>query len=222
MIGAMPFGTVPVFAAIGFSLGWTQLGGRCGTAHANTFGFLWKLHRRLWLRCLVNYCLAGLVASTLVGAALGLVGAGVQQVAPNVVPSVAFAVTLVLLIRELGLVRFRLPQKDVQTERAWAYEFGWPTAAGLWGFHIGIGFVTVITYGGYWALVAAVIASRSPMTGALIFASYWLGRVAPFWISPWYAGARIEANLSYAYFKPLNSVILIWAAIVLARLSIVG
>lgn len=58
----------------------------------------------------------------------------------------------------------------------------------MWGFHIGLGFATRLTFGGYWMLVAVVVALGEPLSGAAIMVAYWLGRTLPNWAAPWLLG----------------------------------
>ena len=91
---------------------------------------------------------------------------------------------LVLAAREWGWIRFELPERKRQTEKGWAHEFGFVTASAMWGFHIGIGFTTYMTHGGFWVLVAMALAVGEPTYGAVLMLVYWLGRAMSVWMSP--------------------------------------
>jgi cytochrome c biogenesis protein CcdA len=54
----------------------------------------------------------------------------------------------------------------------------------MWGMHIGLGFATRVTHGGFWALVAVALAIGDPVYGALLMLVYWLGRALPVWVAP--------------------------------------
>ncbi len=84
--------------------------------------------------------------------------------------------SLVLTAREVGWIQFPLPERRLQTERVWAHSFGFVAAAAMWGFHIGLGFATRITYGGFWVVVVAILGLGHVKYGALLMATYWLGR----------------------------------------------
>ena len=92
--------------------------------------------------------------------------------------------SLILAVRELGWIKFRLPERKLQTEKVWAHQFGFVLASAMWGLHIGLGFATRITYGGFWLLVAAILALGNPAFGAVLMLSYWMGRVLPLWLAP--------------------------------------
>ena len=57
-------------------------------------------------------------------------------------------------------------------------------ASVLWGAHIGLGFVTRVTYGGFYVLAAAAVLLGDVRYAGLLFAVYWLGRVLPVWVAP--------------------------------------
>lgn len=91
---------------------------------------------------------------------------------------------LVLAGREWGLIKFRMPERTCQTEKFWAHEFGFVLASAMWGFHIGLGFATRVTFGGFWVLVAIALALGDPAYGAVLMLMYWLGRALPVWVAP--------------------------------------
>jgi len=141
--------------------------------------------RKTWLKSALAYTLAGSLSSTLVGAALGSVGAWLQRGQQRwpvflVVALLAFS----LAAREWGWIKFPIPQRQLQTEKVWAHEFGFVGASALWGFHIGLVFTTWVTYGGVWALAAVDLALGEPLYGATIMLAYWLGRALPVWLAP--------------------------------------
>ena len=65
----------------------------------------------------------------------------------------------------------------------WAFQFGIPTAAAMWGAHIGIGFATVITHSGFYVVVLLCVVA-DPALGAVLMMSYWVGRTLPIWLAP--------------------------------------
>jgi hypothetical protein len=54
----------------------------------------------------------------------------------------------------------------------------------MWGLHIGLGFTTRVTFGGFWLLVALALASGDPAYSAALMLAHWLGRSLPVWIGP--------------------------------------
>lgn len=91
---------------------------------------------------------------------------------------------LVLAAREWGWIVLRVPERKRQTEKSWAHDFGFVIASAMWGLHIGLGFATRVTYGGFWILVLIALALGEPRYGAMLMLAYWLGRALPVWIAP--------------------------------------
>jgi hypothetical protein len=130
---------------------------------------------RTWLAAVSLYTLTGLGVTLAIGAGIGELG----QVAGQ-----AGRVALVLAARELGLLRFRLPERPLQTEKVWMHQFGPLGAATLWGLHLSLGFFTRINYGGFWLLTLLAFALGSPGLGALLMAGHWIGKALPVWVAP--------------------------------------
>jgi hypothetical protein len=199
VIAALPFKTWLGFLPIAWFFGWTQMGGRCGTAHVSTMLHFWRMSRKMWLKASIAYAVAGLISSAIVGMLLGELGhlIGIYLIRVFTWSGVA-ALSIVLAARELGILRFALIEKRCQTNRTWLYDFGAVHASAMWGFHIGIGFLTVITYGGYWVLVFAIVALGNVGVGALLMTVYWIGRSSPLWVlpphlnAPWKVDSKLE------------------------------
>ncbi|HEX4965576.1 MAG TPA: hypothetical protein VF173_32500 [Thermoanaerobaculia bacterium] len=140
---------------------------------------------KTWFLAVLLYTLSGLGVSAGVGAALGWLGrlAGVAQVRNGVLLG-GVALALVLVAREWGLVRFRLPERPLQTEKTWMHEFGPLGAATLWGLHLSLGFFTRINYGGFWLLTFLALGLGDPVYGALLVGGHWLGKTLPVWVAP--------------------------------------
>jgi hypothetical protein len=81
-------------------------------------------------------------------------------------------------LRDLGLVRMRLPEPARQVPRAWLAVFG-PYRAGLfWGLDIGSGYSTMIRYSGLYVLGACLLFLGSPVLGAGVLGLYGLAHGA--------------------------------------------
>lgn len=189
--------------------------------------------KRVWWKSVIAYTLAGSLSSALVGTLLGVVGAWLQiskwrWLALTVVGLLAF----ILAAREWGLIKFPMPERRRQTERLWAYEFGFVGASALWGFHIGLAFATRVSYGGFWALVALILALGSPGYGMTMMLVYWLGRVLPVWLAPgldWSGSDTsqllIEIVASDRVYHRLSGIGLVWSggiALLLAMNTLVA
>jgi cytochrome c biogenesis protein CcdA len=142
---------------------------------------LGKVAHDYWLRAVAAYTVAGSVSASLVGALLGSIGHGFRAAG---LYWCAVALALALATRELGWLRFQLPQRERQTEKVWAHEFGFVTAAAMWGFHIGLGFATYVRHWGFWVLTLVAFAVGEPAYGAALMLLYWLGRAMPVWVMP--------------------------------------
>ncbi len=156
---------------------------------------------RLWFRSVLAYTVAGAISSIIVGLVLGAVGKviGLSGTAGIGLYLVAL-LSLILAAREWGWINFRLPERKLQTEKVWAHEFGFVMASAMWGLHIGLGFATRVTYGGFWVLVGAILALGDPRFGAIVMLSYWVGRALPLWLAPLLLSAEEVTNLSESIF----------------------
>ncbi len=141
--------------------------------------------RKTWFICAFLYTVCGTVSATSVGLVLGAMGqllGGSYSGGPWFYLIGGFG--LVLAAREWRWVKFPLLEVKRQTESAWAHEFGFAMASAMWGLHIGLGFGTRVTYGGFWLLVAVALGFGSPAYGAVLLIVYWLGRALPIWVAP--------------------------------------
>ena len=93
------------------------------------------------------------------------------------------AVFLALLFRDVGILPFRLPGRKRNSEGAFL-SFGYISASFMWGLDIGLGITTWIAFGGYWGVIATILAIGDPLYAGLIMGSYWLGRTLSVWLAP--------------------------------------
>jgi hypothetical protein len=140
---------------------------------------------RTWCSAAVLYTLAGLVASSATGAAVGGLGQ-LLGLAPrlNVTLAVCVGLAALLAARELGVVRFEIPERKLQTQKVWMHEFGPRGAAVLWGLHLSLGFFTRVNYGGFWLLTLLALCFGDWRLGALLFGAHWVGKALPVWLAP--------------------------------------
>jgi hypothetical protein len=140
---------------------------------------------RTWIAAVTLYTLTGLAVSTAIGAGLGemghLLGLGGW---PHVIPVAAVGAALVLAAREVGVVRFPLPERPLQTEKVWMHEFGPVGAATLWGLHLSLGFFTWINYGGFWVVTLLALGLGDPRYGIVLTGGHWLGKTLSVWVAP--------------------------------------
>jgi hypothetical protein len=140
--------------------------------------------RRIWLRSVSAYTLGGIAAGGLVGACAGWLGAGLLTIVDQ--RWVFVATTLIggaVVLRESIGRGWPIPQLRRQTPEHLRLRYGAPTAAGIWGFDLGLVFSTWLTFAGPWFLLAAAIAFGEPLIGMALFIGHWLARAAWLWLS---------------------------------------
>jgi hypothetical protein len=131
------------------------------------------------------YTAGGALVSAAIGVVLGSAGdaAGLGLTEPVVLWLVALLAG-VAAARELGLVRYPLPEAHRASNSAWAKRWGPVRGAFMWGVDIGSFFTTWQTYaGGAW-VVAVAFLSGSPAIAAGLMMAYWAGRAANAWLGP--------------------------------------
>jgi cytochrome c biogenesis protein CcdA len=157
--------------------------------------------KKLWFRCVLAYTVTGSLSALMMGMLLGQIG---RWLGGNTTTKlyVVSLVSVLLAAREWGWANFRLPERKRQTEKIWAHQFGFITASAMWGFHIGLGFATWTTFGGFFVVVAFALVLASPLYGGVLMLVYWLGRTLPVWLAPrlvW--SSRDAAELPEAIFR---------------------
>jgi len=140
---------------------------------------------RIWGSAVSLYTLAGLGVTLTIGAGIGELGqlAGLAG-RPTLALWAGIAIALVLAAREVGVLRFRLPERPLQTEKVWRHQFGPLGAATMWGLHLSLGFFTRVNYGGFWMLTLLALGLGSPAMGALLMAGHWAGKALSVWVAP--------------------------------------
>jgi hypothetical protein len=128
-----------------------------------------RRRQRLALLC---FALGALVASALVGAALGALG----QLLGMRVAMVAAALALLAAAREAGLLPLPLPQSRRQVPERWRAELPLPVWGTGYGAGLGAGFLTFQPVSTFWVACVAAVALGRPFLGALCFAAYGGGR----------------------------------------------
>lgn len=212
LVSALSVSPKAALLPVALLLGWTQIGGKCGRAHVNTMWVLRQLSQTRYRKASTAYVAAGTVSAAAVGMSIGIVGRFLWESLWNSSwLALLLPISALLIGRELRLWRMSLPEWQCQTERNWAYTFGFVRASIMWGFHIGLGFATVITYGGFWLLVLLIAAIGSPAEGALLMIAYWVGRGLPLWLVSPYIESPIQCEPEENVFRPLHAIGLIAA-----------
>jgi hypothetical protein len=140
---------------------------------------------RTWFSAVSLYTLAGLGVTLAIGAGLGELGrlAGLAGMLAFALAA-CLAIAVPLTARELGVLRFRLPERPLQTEKVWMHQFGPRGAATMWGLHLSLGFFTRVNYGGFWMLTLLALGLGSPGMGALLMGGHWVGKAMSVWVAP--------------------------------------
>lgn len=163
--------------------GISETNGRCGMSHIGMIAPLSRASTRLWFSCAMSYSVCGLVSSYLVGLGISAFGEVFQLRSSVAFFSIVSIFSVFILVRELGIVSFWLPQWDRQTCKDWMQRFSMTTCSGMWGAHIGLTLLTVITHGGLYPLVLIAI-GLGLGSGEWIFVCFWLGRIVFMWTIP--------------------------------------
>jgi hypothetical protein len=126
------------------------------------------------------------------GAVVGVIGRFVLMLFAAK-PTVGFVFTAIGIVsvlyglHELGFLRLPAPQSRRQVPQHWRHELRPSLMVFLYGLGLGPGFFTAIPATSFYVLVAAVLLQADVVYGALAFAVYGLGRIAPlifiFWTS---------------------------------------
>jgi hypothetical protein len=133
----------------------------------------------------IAFTVAGAAASIAVGALIGYLGALVFLDEIRVEAMLAMALLATLAVaRDLGYVSIPFPQPRRQTREVWGKLYPRPVGAILWGFDLGLVFTTRFTFSGPAVLLALALSVASPLFGATLLATHWLGRASTVWLGP--------------------------------------
>ncbi|CAA9553228.1 MAG: hypothetical protein AVDCRST_MAG33-1061 [uncultured Thermomicrobiales bacterium] len=154
--------------------------------------------RRIWLRSVTAYTLAGALASGLVGVSAGWLGSLIPGGdAMRAVLVVAALVGIWVALREAIARTWPMPQIRRQTPETLRVRYSAPVAAALWGFDLGLVFSTWLTFAGPWFVLAVALALGDPLAGAVLFLGHWLARAAWLWLAPYLlTSARVGPEFS--------------------------
>jgi hypothetical protein len=121
------------------------------------------------------FTVAAVATSAALGLTLGFAGdvlGGSQAVLA------AAALALVAAARELGLVRFPLPQARRQVPERWRFDLPLPVWATGYGAGLGAGFFTFQPVSTFWVACTGALALARPLPAALCLSLYGAGRAA--------------------------------------------
>jgi hypothetical protein len=141
---------------------------------------------RRWGGTVTAYTAGSVAGGALAGAAAGAAGAALAAIAPPGAAVLWAAGAAVLAGAALdGAIATRLvpatavpgPRRQVNEEWLGRYR-GWVTGIGF-GFQLGLGVVTIVTTAAVYSALVLAALSGSPVTGAVIGATFGLARAAP-------------------------------------------
>lgn len=198
--------TTMLIVLVSFALGLTQIVNPCGLAHTcaltKPLGSLSSARR--WLSGISTYTIAGCLSATVTGSVLGFVGGLTIQNLPPIAP-MAFLVAAgaVVVLRELGILQFQLPEIRRQTRSRWIQDRRLINHA-CWAIDVGFAFFTWQLFAGAYFLALVALVFGDPWLGAAIFCGYWLGRALPHWMEP---ALLPDPSRRYLYTERIGSLI---------------
>jgi hypothetical protein len=125
---------------------------------------------------LLLHILAATASAAVVGLAAGTLGylLGAPWGTGGLI-AVALAAAL-YAFRELGGVPIPVPDRHKQVPLWWRTFYSPPVAGMLYGFGIGVGYLTYLSFGTYFVVTIAAGATGDPLVGAALTAPFGLGR----------------------------------------------
>jgi hypothetical protein len=123
-------------------------------------------------------------------------------------------------MREVEILRFRVPQSGSQVPRIWFYSLGYRGGAFAWGAFLSLGFLTPIVSIGLYAVVVGIVLWAGRTVGLLLALAYVIGRVMPV-VAIRYKASQSgrEASWYMRQVAPYSSVILVLNGILLVGLG---
>jgi hypothetical protein len=153
--------------------------------------------KSIYPRSLAAHALGSVLAGALAGGGVGWLG-GQLPVVDRLAwwPGLGLLAGL-LVLRELGWLRFPIPQVRRQTVKTWFPAASASRAAFWWGLDLGSGLTTLVTFSGYWLIVAAAVLKGDAAFGALLLGGYGLGRSLPIVLVPMTTDCRRTLQPEY-------------------------
>lgn len=172
--------------------------------------------RRAHRTALALFAVGAVGASALVGALLGALGAPIDG--PAALGTVAI-VALLAALREMGVLRLRVPEMRRQVPERWRREWPpWRWSLG-YGAGLGAGVFTHQPVATFWVAAAGALAIGDPLVSALCLAPFGAGRALMVALparggrDPAAAVARLVRGTRLL--RPANAAVLVAAALVL-------
>ena len=179
--------------------------------------------RRRYRIALALFALGALLASAALGAALGLLGAGLDR---TVALAVVAALALVAAAREIGLLPGPVPGGRGQVPERWRREWPLPAWALAYGAGLGLGLLTRLPVTTFLVACAGALALGDPAVSAACLALFGLGRFLVV-ILPTMRGADPAASVGRLaarsrLVRPANALALVAVAVLVGASPALG
>ena len=130
---------------------------------------------RRWSVTVSAYLVGSTLGATLLGAALGGLGA-VLPLTPTLTAALVVGLCALALAFDLHLGGLTLPTIRRQVDKDWLDRYrGWVVGVGF-GFQLGLGVVTIVTTAAVYLTLALAVLTGSPTAGAAVGATFGLVR----------------------------------------------
>ena len=134
-----------------------------------------RARKRRWGATVTAYMIGSVAAAALLGGALGAAGSLLPLPSGATAAMVAGLCAFGLAF-DLGIGGLRLPTVHRQVDKDWLDRYrGWVVGVGF-GFQLGLGVVTIVTTSAVYLTFAMALLTGSPVTGALVGATFGLAR----------------------------------------------
>jgi sulfite exporter TauE/SafE len=134
-----------------------------------------------WALTVTSFTLGAVISGALVGFAFGAIGSVAFTLGSSSLLSATAAAAVAAGVLDIGRVKAVGPARQVNetwigTFRGWVY-------GGAFGLELGLGFLTYVVTWGVYATYLAAIFTASPTTGAVVGATFGLGRSLGLWLA---------------------------------------
>ncbi len=122
------------------------------------------------------YAIGAAMSGSVIGWSVSVLGQGLSGSAYTT--PITIAMLAILAAREFGWVAFPLPELRFQVPAPWVAFAPWQRGF-IWGTVLGVGFLTFIRFGAFWAYVVVLFATGTPHVGFVGGLVYGLARSFP-------------------------------------------
>ena len=175
---------------------------------------------------LVLHAMGATLAAALVGLIAGGVGALAGAPWGATGWTVVAALAVVYALREVFRLPIPVPDRHRQVPLWWRSFYSPPVSAVLYGFGLGVGYLTYLSFGTYFVVTIAAFVSGSPLVGAALCAPFGLARAMSVVLANRGAGSearpsgidRIDDLSGTAWPRTVNALVLVLVGLALLTL----